>query len=167
VLGPVAEGLWGRKRFVVLYFLSGLGAACVAALLHPAAVTAGASGSLWGLLAAVALWLARFRADLTPALFAEWVYRVLFVAGVNVVASVTLSVCWEAHLAGGVVGFAAAVLLDWSRWGAGRLRYAAGVLGLVALTAGMLGGLWLGSHALGEWKAIRWQAALHAPKPPA
>ena len=163
VLGPVAEGLWGRKRFVVLYFVSGLGAACAAALVHPAAVTAGSSGSLWGLTAAVTLWLLRFRADLPPALFAEWAQRMLFVAGVNAVASLTLSVSWEGHAAGAAVGFAAAVLLDWSRWGAGRLRYAAGVLGLVALTAAMLGGLWAGSYALGEWKAIRWQAAQQPP----
>ena len=162
VLGPAAENLWGRKRFAVLYFLSGLGAACVAVLIHPAAVTAGMSGSVWGVLAAVTLWLLRFRADLPPPLFAEWVSRILFVAAVNLAAGVTLSVSWEGHAAGAVVGFAAAVLLDWARWGAGRRRYAAGVLGLLALTAALLGGLGYGSVTLGEWKALRAQAARQA-----
>jgi len=164
VMGPVAEGLWGRKRFVVLYFLSGLGASCAAALVHPATVTAGASGSLWGLQSAVIVWLIRFREHLPPALFAEWMRRMLLVTGVNVVVSLTPSVSWEGHFAGGVVGFAAGVFLDWSRWGVGRRRYASGVLGLVALTVGMLGGLWAGTYSLGEWKALRRKPAPPAPQ---
>ncbi len=161
VLGPLAEGLWGRKRFVVLYLLSGLGAACVAVLVNPDAVTAAAAGSVWGTQAAVLLWLARFRESLPPALLGEWLRWMLLVAGVNAVVSLTPSVSWQGHAAGAVVGLAAAVLLDWARWGAGRLRYAAGVVGLVALTAGLVGGLWLGSQSLGEWKALRGQAARH------
>ncbi len=158
VLGPLAEGLWGRKRFVVLYLLSGLGAACVAVLVNPDAVTAAAAGSVWGTQAAVLLWLARFREYLPPALLGEWLRWMLLVAAVNAVVSLTPSVSWQGHAAGAVVGFAAAVLLDWARWGTGRVRYAAGVVGLVALTAGLLGGLWLGSESLGEWKALRLKA---------
>ena len=162
VLGPVAEGLWGRKRFVVLYLLSGLGAACVAVLVNPDAVTAAAAGSVWGTQAAVLLWLARFREYLPPALLGEWLRWMLLVAGVNAVVSLTPSVSWQGHAAGAAVGFAAAVLLDWARWGTGRVRYAAGVAGLAALTAGLLGGLWLGSQSLGEWKALRHKVAPQA-----
>lgn len=164
VLGPVAEGLWGRKRFIVLYFLSGLGASCAAALVNPGSVTAGASGSLWGLQSAVIVWLIRFREHLPPALFMEWLRRMLLVTGVNVVVSLTPSVSWEGHFAGGVVGFAVGVFLDWSRWGVGRRRYAMGVLGIVTLTAGMLGGLWAGTYTVGEWKAVRQKAGTPAPK---
>ena len=162
VLGPLAEGLWGRKRFVVLYLLSGLGAACVAVLVNPDAVTAAAAGSVWGTQAAVLLWLARFREYLPPALLGEWLRWMLLVAAVNAVVSLTPSVSWQGHAAGAAVGFAAAVLLDWARWGTGRVRYAAGVAGLIALTAGLLVGLWIGSHSLGEWKALRHKAAPQA-----
>jgi rhomboid protease GluP len=167
VLGPVAEGLWGRKRFIVLYFLSGLASACGAALLNPDAVTAGASGSLWGLQSAVIVWLVRFREHLPPALFGEWMRRILFVTAVNVVLSLTPSVSWQSHLAGGLAGFAAGVFLDWARWGSGRRRYTAGTLGLMGMVVGMLGGLWAGSYSLGEWKAIRQRAAPPVARPAA
>lgn len=163
MIGPVAEGLWGRKRFLVLYVLSGLGAMCAAALVHPNSVTAGASGAIWGLQSAVIVWLLRFRAHLPPTLFSEWLMRMLLVLGVNVAISFAPGVSWEGHFAGGVVGFVGGVFLDWSRKGAGRRRFAAGVLGIVGLTVGMLGGLVAATYSTPDWRELR--ARLDRPQP--
>jgi len=52
VLGPVAELRFGRANFLVLYLVSGVGAT-TASYFFSAAVSAGASGAIFGLLAAV------------------------------------------------------------------------------------------------------------------
>jgi rhomboid protease GluP len=60
-LGFLAEFLFGRVRFLVLYILSGLGGAALSLLVHPTVVSAGASGAIFGLAGGVAafLWLRR------------------------------------------------------------------------------------------------------------
>ena len=47
-LGPVAEGMWGRWRFAIIYGGSGLVGACFAMLLRPEGTLAGASGAICG-----------------------------------------------------------------------------------------------------------------------
>lgn len=54
-LGTGLELLFGRTRFLVLYFLSGLGGAIGTTLLSGASASAGASGAIWGLLTASAV----------------------------------------------------------------------------------------------------------------
>ncbi len=59
VFGRVIESVWGSKRMFILYFVSGLGAAGLQLLVYHfmnmTAVMVGASGALFGLLAAFAL----------------------------------------------------------------------------------------------------------------
>jgi len=59
VFGRVIESVWGSKRMFILYFVSGLGAAglqlLVYHLMNMTAVMVGASGAIFGLLAAFAL----------------------------------------------------------------------------------------------------------------
>jgi rhomboid-like protein len=59
VFGRIIESVWGSKKMFILYFVSGLGAAglqlLVYHLMNITAVMVGASGALFGLLAAFAL----------------------------------------------------------------------------------------------------------------
>jgi len=59
-LGPQVEGLFGRDRFVAIYLLSGL-AGCVSSYALSESVSAGASGAIFGLVGALAVYLARHR----------------------------------------------------------------------------------------------------------
>ncbi len=59
-LGPQVEGLFGRGRFLLLYLLSGL-AGSIASYILSASVSAGASGAIFGLVGALAVYLARHR----------------------------------------------------------------------------------------------------------
>jgi membrane associated rhomboid family serine protease len=58
VLGPLLEPQLGRARFLLLYMASLLGGSLGAILLSPSSLTAGASGAVFGLMAAasVGLW---------------------------------------------------------------------------------------------------------------
>ncbi|MHB8998761.1 MAG: rhomboid family intramembrane serine protease [Thermoanaerobaculia bacterium] len=52
-LGGVFEMMFGSGRFLLTYFVSGLVASLASAILHPAAVSAGASGAIFGILGAL------------------------------------------------------------------------------------------------------------------
>ncbi len=52
-LGEFAERLFGTPRFLNLYFLSGLGGSCLSLLGNPGAVSAGASGAIFGVYGAL------------------------------------------------------------------------------------------------------------------
>lgn len=59
MFGKVIEAVWGGKRFFILYFISGLGAAGLQLLVYyytgMQAVMVGASGAIFGVLAAFAM----------------------------------------------------------------------------------------------------------------
>lgn len=48
-LGTMTEKFYGRVRFSVLYILAGIGGSIAGCLFHPATVSAGASGAIFGL----------------------------------------------------------------------------------------------------------------------
>ncbi|HET7296605.1 MAG TPA: rhomboid family intramembrane serine protease [Gemmatimonadales bacterium] len=60
-LGWLAEYLFGRATFLTLYLLSGLGGSVLSLVTHPAVVSAGASGAIFGVAGGVAafMWLHR------------------------------------------------------------------------------------------------------------
>ena len=52
-LGPLAERLFGRWKFLSLYLLSGVGGNVLSVALHPTLVAAGASGAIFGVAGAL------------------------------------------------------------------------------------------------------------------
>lgn len=159
MIGPVAEGLWGRWRFAALYLLAGLAGACLAMALAPAAGMAGASGSIWGILMAVVAWLVRYREHLPPEIVSAWLLRLALVIGVNALFSLAPGISWQGHLGGAVAGFVGAIFLDLTRPGANRRQLAVGLAGLTALLAVIAGGLAAAFYLTDDWKALRaqWQ----------
>jgi rhomboid protease GluP len=106
VFGPVLERLLGPQRYLLLYGLSGLGGGTASALLSGAGFSVGASGAIWGLMAA-GLGLALRPRGLLPPLRLQRVRRRAIVPlAINFLYSFQPGVDTWAHFGGGIVGFA-------------------------------------------------------------
>jgi membrane associated rhomboid family serine protease len=141
----LAEAMWGRWRYLVIYLIAALGGSCLMVALRPSAVVpvpggvveltqplVGASGALCGVLAATMVWLA-FNGRHLPRATAAQLRNGLILSGVLLVfISLFPHVSGLAHLGGVLFGAAAATALHFQRWGKGLVRGAA-VVGLVAL----------------------------------
>lgn len=154
MLGPVVEGLWGKRRFAVIYAVSGLVGSAVAIALHPADTLAGASGALWGVLAAMIAWLLGHRGELRPGVAADWGRKIALMLFINILISFAPAVSMAGHLGGGLAGFATSLCLDWTPNKSPR-RKLFGILGAFGvLVLGIL--FLLGSMKYSEkWTAVR------------
>jgi membrane associated rhomboid family serine protease len=105
ILGPQLEMVLGRARFLALYLLSGLtGSAFVYWLAEERSVTVGASGAIFGLMAALLVVAFKVRGD---------VQALLTLVAVNVVITVLGAgfISWQGHLGGFVGGLLLALVL--------------------------------------------------------
>jgi membrane associated rhomboid family serine protease len=105
VLGPQLELILGRARFLALYLVSGLvGSATVYWLADEHSVTVGASGALFGLMAALLVVAIKVRGD---------VQGLLVLVAVNVAITVFGRgfISWQGHLGGFVGGLLLALVL--------------------------------------------------------
>ena len=66
LIGPFIETVFGRARYLIIYFLAGLFGSLVSVYVHPQAVGAGASGAIFGLYGAVFGFLLMNRRTLNP-----------------------------------------------------------------------------------------------------
>lgn len=129
VIGRDTELILGRARYLSVYAVSILGGSAAVMLLQTGAVTAGASGAVFGLLGAQAVILMRLRRSPAP---------VLTVVALNVVISITIpGISLWGHLGGLVAGAAAtaAVLFAPQYLGAGTDRARMIRTGWLALAA--------------------------------
>ena len=102
-LGPQLELAIGRARFLALYLISGLaGSACVYWLSGEQTSTLGASGAVYGLMAA--LLVIAFKVG-------GQVQTILMWIGINVVFTFTGGFSWQGHLGGFVAGAAIMAVL--------------------------------------------------------
>lgn len=122
--GPRLETRLGTKGFLWLYFLSGIGGALFQTVFATAAVMVGASGAIYGLLAACAYFWPRERILVMFVLPMEiWLAVSLYVfyslyAGMGNVAG---GVAHFAHLGGAAIGFG---YLKWWVWRGGSAQRA-------------------------------------------
>lgn len=108
ILGPQLEAAIGRARFLTLYLGSGLaGSVTVLWLSGTDTLTAGASGSIFGLLAALLVMAFKVRGN---------VQQILFWVGLNVVVTVLGRdfISWQGHLGGFLGGLALMALYVWA-----------------------------------------------------
>jgi membrane associated rhomboid family serine protease len=103
-LGPQLEAVLGRLRFTLLYLLSGLlGSAAVYLFSAPATPTLGASGAIFGLMAALLVIALKAGADVSQLLV--WI-------GINAAITVFApNISWEGHVGGFVGGAVIALAL--------------------------------------------------------
>lgn len=95
-LGPMLENVLGRTRFLALYLVSGVaGSAAVMLLSEPNGQTLGASGSIFGLMGALAVVALKVRGQ---------VQSILMWIGLNLAITFTIGgISWQGHI-GGLVG---------------------------------------------------------------
>jgi membrane associated rhomboid family serine protease len=129
ILGPQLELVLGRLRFLALYLLSGLvGSAAVYWLSDQATPTLGASGAIFGLMAALLVVARKARADVSQLMI--WI-------GINAALTFFASgISWQGHVGGFVGGLVLAGILVYAprrSRAAWQLAGFAGVAILVAL----------------------------------
>jgi membrane associated rhomboid family serine protease len=155
LLGAEVETIYGRWQLAWLFLLSGMGGVAVAVALTPTVVLAGASAAIWGLLAALAVWLLTYRQYLPPLLFQRALFRLSGIVLLNLLLSLTPGISWAGHLGGAVWGVlgATGLLAErhshhlWTRW---LLRGGIGVLTLLPAV-----GLYLVSCWSADWTEMR------------
>jgi rhomboid protease GluP len=104
-LGPIAERWFGRAPFLILYFLSGIGGSLASLYMHPATVSVGASGAIFGLAGGLIALLGLRRDSAAaapvkrflPSLFTFVAYNLFY-------GSVTPGIDNAAHVGGLIVG---------------------------------------------------------------
>ncbi|MGE0786438.1 MAG: rhomboid family intramembrane serine protease [Sandaracinaceae bacterium] len=154
ILGRFVERLIGSARFLVLYTACALAGSIASTMFVNASVSVGASGALWGILAAQAVFA--FAPGFLPDAMVPGAKRAAITnLGLNVLASFRPHVDWAAHAGGGIVG---ALLLYFvlargvprgeaiateDPTSTGGLRIAAGICACV-LAAGAIAGPLLG-----------------------
>jgi membrane associated rhomboid family serine protease len=112
VVGDYLESAIGKVKFVAVYLVAGFGGSVFVMLLsHPWTPTVGASGAIFGLFAALAVYAYLNRNhDLAARMLLR---QMLFIIGINVVISVMGSgyISWQGHGGGLVAGTAAMAAL--------------------------------------------------------
>lgn len=101
VVGAQLEAMLGRVRFLVLYFLAGLGGSALVYLMtSPGSETLGASGAIFGLFGALFVFGRRLQFDIRP---------IAFLISINLLLTFTISgISWQGHVGGLVAGAALA-----------------------------------------------------------
>ena len=110
--GPMLEGLLGSKRYTILYAVSALGGSLASVLVRSGPFSSvGASGAIWGLMAA-GLGVTYWPRGLLPEVLAQAMRRrILMTLGINAVYSLQPGIDMQAHVGGGIAGFVAVALL--------------------------------------------------------
>ncbi|WP_309127175.1 rhomboid family intramembrane serine protease [Microbacterium sp.] len=107
MIGQSLEPMLGRIRFLTLYVVSAIGGSIAVAVLNPGAATVGASGAVFGLMAALLIIGRHIGANVTG---------ILVVLGINFVFGFIVGgIAWEAHLGGAIVGAAVAFIYTRTR----------------------------------------------------
>lgn len=107
MLGQTLEPMLGRARFLALYLISGLGGSVVAACLAPLTAVVGASGAIFGLMAALLIIGRHIGANVTG---------ILVILGVNFFFGVFVGgISWQAHLGGVIAGALVALVYTRTR----------------------------------------------------
>jgi membrane associated rhomboid family serine protease len=115
IIGQQIEQLYGAARFVLLYFACGL-VGSLASLFFSNAVSAGASGSIFGLFGVMAAFGFRYRKELPGGLGNEITRRVLPIIAINLIFGFSTKIVDNAaHLGGLLTGVALCLLIPYKR----------------------------------------------------
>jgi membrane associated rhomboid family serine protease len=134
IVGPAVEVMLGKSRFLALYLIAGLGGSVASYLFTPAlSVSAGASGAIFGVMAAYVVLAHKRRQPYGT---------VVALIAINLVIGFTGNIDWRDHLGGLVTGVLLAFAFDFAanqRDVARRVSVAAGAsVAVLALLAVLL-----------------------------
>ena len=106
VMGPVLEGIFGPRRFLILYGASALGGSLLSAFAGGSRMSVGASGAIWGLMTAFLALALRPRGVIPAPMAAVLRRRARSPIVLNLGLSLLPGIDLLGHLGGGLVGFA-------------------------------------------------------------
>jgi membrane associated rhomboid family serine protease len=131
LFGGQLEYLLGRARYLVLYFLAGIGGAAAVMVLAPGSAVLGASGAIFGLFTAYFVISRRLGANAT---------QLLIVIGLNFIIGFVpgFNISWQAHLGGAIVGALVALVLVSTRKRTQRGLQVIGLAGVAVATLAAL-----------------------------
>ena len=153
MIGALAENLWGRWRFTLIYLVSGLAGSSLAMGHHPNSLVAGASGAIWGLMTSLAVWLFQYRQHFDANIAQEFGRRLAVAIILNGAVSFVPHVSWQGHLGGALGGVAMAIALDWIRPGY-RRRTWAGVIAALLIPVAIVAALLAVALRSDEWRPL-------------
>ena len=104
--GPFLERVLGRSRYVVLYMASGLAGSLASVAFRGEGMSVGASGAIWGLMAAGAAFAFRPQGLLPPLTLAKLKRQAGGPVIINFIYSFKAGIDLFAHFGGGLAGFA-------------------------------------------------------------
>lgn len=100
-IGPQIEELYGRMKYIIIYFLSGIGCSLLSYYMLPDTLSIGASGAIFGLLGALFIFAIKNRNSLKNGAIGNLV----MVIGVNLYIGMTLpNIDNYGHIGGLIVG---------------------------------------------------------------
>lgn len=102
ILGPMVEGFFGHRRFLLIYFIGGLWGSVASYAFSPA-VSVGASGAIFGLIGATTIYFLRYRENFGSRGRAI-VQNMLVVIGINLVLGLSVQGIDNWGHMGGLIG---------------------------------------------------------------
>ena len=118
----IVESFYGSGAFLLLYVLSAIGGSACSVLWHPSAVSAGASGALFGLAGALLAFFVAHRYSIPELIYRPVVRNLVLLLLVNIlIGAVVDEIDNMAHLGGLVTGLLAGRALDRDPQGSARL----------------------------------------------
>ncbi|HVG19388.1 MAG TPA: rhomboid family intramembrane serine protease [Blastocatellia bacterium] len=116
IIGQEIERLYGSSRFVIIYLLCGIAGSYASYQFNPGAVSAGASGAIFGLFGVMATFAFRYRRELPSGLASEIKRRILPVIIINLAIGFSIRVVDNAaHVGGLLTGAALCFLIPYKR----------------------------------------------------
>ena len=118
IVGPQVEKLYGSARFMLLYLVTGISGVAASYWYHPYVISAGASGSIFGLFGVLLVFSYRYRKTI-PAFFSQALGKgILMTVGINLVIGFLIpQVDNAAHVGGLIAGGVLAAVVPFSRPG--------------------------------------------------
>ncbi len=130
LFGVALEAMLGRVRFLVLYFLSGLGGSAAMMVLAPGTPVVGASGAVFGLFSAFFIIQRRLGVNST---------QLLVVIALNLAIGFFVpGIAWQAHLGGVIAGALAGLVFMATRRRSQHGLQALGLIGVFVLVLAAL-----------------------------
>jgi len=115
IVGKVAEELFGRGEYLLLYFASGIVGASASVMMHPEGLSVGASGAIFGIFGAIAGYALAYRHALGER-FKRFMREFGGVLILNLILGFSIpGIDMSAHIGGLIVGFVGGYLVRYPR----------------------------------------------------
>ena len=116
IIGQEIERIYGSARFVILYIVTGLVSSMASYYFNPAATSAGASGSIFGLFGVMATFAFKYRKELPEFLSKDIKRRIIPVIIINLAFGFIVRIVDNsAHIGGLLSGIALAFIIPYQR----------------------------------------------------